>query len=444
MADRSLFCPYCGAEQIKPDARFCHVCGQPIPAASTGAPEPAPRAARRQRRLNGWWLLPLLALAIAASAILVWKPGRDGIAGLLSGGRPATDESANRGAGTSARVAFDDAPEAVATEAISALLTETRAAKATASLTTTVPPSATLRPAAVSLPTATPPDTATPVPMVTPLGDITVSAIVQPGSLGLIAFYSERDGNAEIYIMDADGGNQRRLTANPGSDLYPALSPDGQRIAFVSQRDGNSEIYVMDSDGSDLMRLTNDAAEDRLPAWSPDGKRIAFASDRSGNADLYVVDVDGQNLVQLTSGPERDGHPAWSPDGAWLAYNSGGEQQTTWEIKTIAATGGTSRKLTDNAVIDWSPCWAADGSSILFLSRRSAQNAIYSVSPDGSQERKFFEGLESVWGAVWSPDDQYVAFTSGESGRDEIYVIRSDGSDLRPLTSEGGAYPSWR
>jgi len=80
------------------------------------------------------------------------------------------------------------------------------------------------------------------VPTATPFTAVTKPEIVHTGSLGLIAFYSERDGNAEIYIMDANGGNQRRLTSDPASDLYPALSPDGRGIAFVSQRNGNSEI----------------------------------------------------------------------------------------------------------------------------------------------------------------------------------------------------------
>ena len=89
--------------------------------------------------------------------------------------------------------------------------------------------------------------------------------------------------------------------------------PAGNRIAFVSNRDGNFEIYVMDADGSNQTRLTNDPGWDTMPAWSPDGSRLAFGSDRDGNAEIYVMDADGSNQRNLTNNPAWDGDPAWSP-----------------------------------------------------------------------------------------------------------------------------------
>jgi hypothetical protein len=97
---------------------------------------------------------------------------------------------------------------------------------------------------------------------------------------GRIAFASNRDGNWEIYVMNADGSGQINLTNNPADDGVPSWSPDGRRIAFVSNRDGNLEIYVMNADGSSgqINRLTNNPADDVVPSWSPDGRRIAFDS----------------------------------------------------------------------------------------------------------------------------------------------------------------------
>ena len=90
-------------------------------------------------------------------------------------------------------------------------------------------------------------------------------------------FVSWRDGNGEVYAIDADGSGPRNLTQHPAKDVRPAWSPDGRRIAFVSRRDGNSEVYVMNADGSGKRNLTRDrASDDDYPTWSPDGRRIAF------------------------------------------------------------------------------------------------------------------------------------------------------------------------
>ena len=116
---------------------------------------------------------------------------------------------------------------------------------------------------------------------------------------GRIAFYSYRDGNAEIYAVNADGTGVVRLTDNEAADRFPAWSPDGGRIAFHSDRDGNYDIFVMNADGTGVVRLTDDEAYDVYPAWSPDGGRIAFMSERDGNYDIYVMNVAGSDVSAL-------------------------------------------------------------------------------------------------------------------------------------------------
>ena len=105
--------------------------------------------------------------------------------------------------------------------------------------------------------------------------------------------------------MNADGSGQGWLTLTAARGR-PAWSPNGRRIAFASLRDGNSEVYVMNADGSRQRNLTRNPAEDFFPAWSPNGRRIAFASLRDGNSEVYAMNADGSGQRNLTRDPAED------------------------------------------------------------------------------------------------------------------------------------------
>ena len=137
-----------------------------------------------------------------------------------------------------------------------------------------------------------------------------------------IAFDSNRDRNLEIYVMSSDGSNVRRLTDTPGKRSYkPDWSPDGKRIAFNSTRDGQGdsildsvEIYIMDADGSNVRRLTRttDKGYSSLdPRWSPDGEKIAYLSAPGKTRHIFVMDANGSNVQQLTFTDGNDGHHEW-------------------------------------------------------------------------------------------------------------------------------------
>ena len=182
-----------------------------------------------------------------------------------------------------------------------------------------------------------------------------------------IAFSSYRDGNSDIYVIDADGKNLIRLTQNPGYDSIPNWSPVGRKIAFTSHR--NTEIHVMDVEGKNLIRLTRNPASDAHPSWSPDGQNIAFSSDRAGTYDIYVMDAEGNHPVRLTpirglphgrrdrwQNLGRDLHPSWSPDGRKIAFTS--KRDGNYEIYIMDADGGNPTNLTQNAAKDEMPAWS--------------------------------------------------------------------------------------
>jgi Tol biopolymer transport system component len=127
-----------------------------------------------------------------------------------------------------------------------------------------------------------------------------------------IAFESSRDGDPEIYVMNADGSDQHDVSNDhAAADLNPAWSPNGRRLAFTSDRDGANDIFVMGTDGSHPVNLTPDPASDRNAAWSPDGTEIAFASDRSGRFQLYALRRDGSRVTRLTNDAGSDTIPDW-------------------------------------------------------------------------------------------------------------------------------------
>jgi dipeptidyl aminopeptidase/acylaminoacyl peptidase len=171
-------------------------------------------------------------------------------------------------------------------------------------------------------------------------------------------------GESDVWAMGADGRGQTRLTDSPGFDGDPSWSPDARRIAFTSMRDGNREIYVMEATGADQRRLTftgggvsdtDVEAVDQNPSWSPDGRRIAFDSTRDGQLEVYVMDADGSNQRRLTTSPALDAIPVWSPDGRQILFTSNRAGRDRRGLYAISADGGAVRRLPADGALqgDW-------------------------------------------------------------------------------------------
>ena len=203
-----------------------------------------------------------------------------------------------------------------------------------------------------------------------------------------IVFASNRDGDWDIYSMDANGDNLVQLTDHPATDEDPACSPDGRRIVFRSERDLTPDLYVMDSDGSNVVRFTHDDFLEAHPSWTPDGTKFAFASFRIvvGNVEIYVMDAHGNNLINLTKHKWHDVRPSWSPDGRKIAFNSlrhfvPADSRT--DIYVITADGKELEQLTDGPRGSGFPAYSPDGTKIAFASSRDGDAHIYLMDTNG-------------------------------------------------------------
>jgi len=262
------------------------------------------------------------------------------------------------------------------------------------------------------------------------------SAARSPTEQWKIVLSSNREGDSELYVVNADGTGARRLTHSPGWDgfgvwspdrrtiLYhgkagafvvkpngtgrrrmPAAgswSPDGRRIVFTNNHDGNNEIYVVNTDGTGWKNLSQSpSSQEFSPAWSPDGRTIAFVSDRDGNEEIYAMDVDGGNQRNLTKHPLSDGGVGrfallWSPDGRTIAFTTNRDRnrpapgrKVTYEIYLMNADGSGPRRLTRTSEDEYLLAWSADGTRLAVQREPSRPRwAFFLMKADGSGVKK--------------------------------------------------------
>ena len=257
---------------------------------------------------------------------------------------------------------------------------------------------------------------------------------------------SDRTGDVDLYTLDSNSVVLTNLTRHTGNDYNGTWFPNGQRIAFLSDRDGDGgrEIYIMNADGSAQARLTYDSATISGPIISPDGTQILYGTWRASTYNVYVMGADGSNRITLTTDTAPSLAFSWSPRGDQIAFSAGGHL-------ILARPDGSNRKeILGDTLVDTSgihACCAVfspDGNRLAFLWNRSKQPPYYSTlevsNIDGSGRLSLFTGSLGLY--EWSSDGAWLLYSTGLESFRQIGIVKPDGTGgwLTTGPSDGGAH----
>jgi TolB protein len=258
-----------------------------------------------------------------------------------------------------------------------------------------------------------------------------------------IAFVSRQNGNKELFVMDQDGSNVRKLTSDRSIILSPAWSPDSREIAVTSYRDRNPDVVAVNLNGNGRRPLSQHPGLNSAPAWSPDGTRLALTLSKDSNPEIYTMSRNGTDLRRLTNHPSIDTSPTWSPTGRQIAFVS--DRSGAPQIYVMDAEGSNLRRLTYQGNYNDRPSWSPRGDRLAFVALEGSRFDVYVINVDGSGLQRLTMGSGSNESPSWSPDGRFLVFSSTRSGVPQLYRMYDDGSGQQHLTfMDGGALsPGW-
>lgn len=264
--------------------------------------------------------------------------------------------------------------------------------------------------------------------------------------------YDLQNDNYEIFVMNADGSEQRNISNKPGVDwVYYAYK---DRLYFMSDRDSTSRkyfLYEMKWDGSEVRKMTDFLVHDSWISSRNEGTEFVVNINKNDDfetRDLYIISKSGEILSQITDDDFKNTDPHFSPDGTQIVFRSNRAKQD--ELFIINSDGTGIRQLTDypkgdNSARDWEyhagpPQWV-DSTTISYISKQKANYSIFSISPEGTKFKQLTPDstttgfLSNEGWHSWSRNDSLIVFnTTNTIGNYDIYLMRSDIKDVRRLT----------
>jgi len=267
-----------------------------------------------------------------------------------------------------------------------------------------------------------------------------------------IYFDSDRTGplkKREIWSMDSDGANQKRITFYESMSMMPAVAPDASMIAFTSYAKGNPVILIHSLiTGGVLPFLNQTASMNATPDFTPDGRRIVFSSTLAGGyAQIYISDADGRNLKRITYSRSIDVEPKVNPKtGAEIIFVSG--RSGPPQLYKMNMDGADIQRLTPGEGDAVNPVWHPDGKHIAFAWTRGYAPGNYNIFVMDVATREVVQlthGAGRNENPSWAPDGRHIAFSSNRARGTQIWTMLANGAQLQQLTTQGrNMRPVWK
>lgn len=260
---------------------------------------------------------------------------------------------------------------------------------------------------------------------------------------GYIVYTVGEEGDRDIAVIRPDGMGRQLVIENPGDDYNPVWSFDRKQLAYISNRDGNAEIYVTlelddPTDASASRRVTNTGVDESDVTWSPDGTMLAYVSpELDGTPHAYWLELANLRPNRLIFNQAGETAPQWSPLGEWVAFGILDEEGTPAGIYLRNPSGVSAVQVSAN--VDYNPVWSPNGRRLAFVSEHTGNQDIYviEVRADGtfSQSINLSEHPSNDWAPTWSSDSSRVVFQTDRNGPTDLYAVDANGGQPIPLTS---------
>ena len=279
----------------------------------------------------------------------------------------------------------------------------------------------------------------------------TADSPARGGAMIMFQYYGSAP--AALHVAPPGGGTEKAVPKTRSGDTHPAYSPDGSKVAFTR----NTSIWVMNANGKQQKRLTRGSGSFDWATWSPDGTKIAYASNetQADNTDIYVMNANGKHHVRLTTAGGTDYQPSWSSTGQ-IAFASYRVDEVPQVFVMNADGSGQTNLTNDSSYLDSDPDWSPDGSTLVFTNiGRSHPGSVgpdlWTMSADGSgvqplaHQRDYSDGTAPEW----SPDGSQIAFAANNgTGALRIWVCNADGTGQYEVAGDASGdsrdYPSWQ